>query len=81
MSKAPDFPAGAVTADTERDGARGPPQCYPKGRAALGKCFTCAGKENEVDPADPGINKTYNTVPDSKLLCIEDESNKKFIWG
>lgn len=81
-SKAPDFPARAVIADIEVDGAWDASQCYPSGRASLSKCFPCcAGKENEVDPADPGINKTYDTVPDSKLLCTEDGINKKLYWG
>lgn len=81
-SKAPDFPARAVIADVEVDGAWDAQQCYPSGRASLSKCFPCcAGKENEVDPADPGINKTYDTVPDSKLLCTEDGINKKLYLG
>lgn len=75
VSQALGFPAG-----TGADGACGPRQCCPRGRASLGKRFGRAGKENEVDPTGLGINKTYDTVPDSKLLCTEDGINKKFIW-
>lgn len=80
VSQALGFPAGAEVAGTGADGACGPRQCCPRGRASLGKRFGRAGRENEVDPTGLGINKTYDTVPDSKLLCTEDGINKKFIW-